>query len=147
MSVLQGGGFAGISSYLKTTLIPQATGIRSTNIYDHELTDLAGFPAATITAQELGGKILDNSRNERRYRFTVRVFIDRKRVVGSSSAERLLRTIADELIDKLDADPTMGGNAIDSTPFEAKFGYVDREQNDIRLMEVLIDARCAITWR
>lgn len=138
--------FARISNYLKFSLIPNISSIRGANIYDHELTDLAGFPSVTITVQELAGRILDNARNERVYRFTIRVFIDRKNF-GSQKTESVLRTVADEFIDKLDADPTLGGNCIDSIPFPAKFGYIDRESNDIRLMEVQLDARNAITWR
>lgn len=144
----QGTGYVGISNYLKNTLIPSVTSIRGANIFDHELTDLAGFPSVTITAQEMVGSILDNVRNQRIYRFTIRVFIERnKQNLGSSQAETVLRTVADELVSKIDADPTLGGNCIDARPFNAKFGYVDREFQDIRLMEITLDCYDAITWR
>lgn len=148
MATRQGGGFAGISSYLISSLLPSVTTLRTANIFNHELTDLAGFPSATVTAQELQGKVLDNSRNERIQRFTIRVFIDRnKQNLGSSQAETILRTLADEITLKLDADPSLGGNCIDSKPYDAKFGYVDRENNNIRVMEITLDARDVITWR
>jgi len=148
MSTIQGNGITGCSNYLKNTLIPSVTSIRSANIYDQELTDLAGFPAVTITVQEQSGSFLDNTRNQRIYRFTIRVFIDRNQVnFGSSKAETILRTVADEMTLKLDADPTLGGNCIYSKPFVAKFGYVDREQTNIRIMELQLDCVDAVTWR
>lgn len=148
MATRQGGGYIGISNYLKTALIPTVISIRSSNIFDHELTDLAGFPAATITATELIGKPLDNTRNERIQRFTIRIFIDRnKQNLGSNTAESVLRTLADEIILKVDAEPTLGGNCIDAKAFDAKFGYIDRESNNIRVMEITLDCRDAITWR
>lgn len=148
MSVLQGGGYIGISNYLKNTVIPSCLTIRSANIFDYEVADLAGFPAATITAQEMVAKILDNSRNERIYHFTIRVFIDRTKTnFGASKAETILRTVADDLINKIDQDATLGGNAIDVKPFDAKFGYVDRENQNIRVAEITLEARCANSWR
>ncbi len=144
----QGTGYTGISNYLKTTLIPSVATIRTANIYDHELTDLGGYPAVTITSQELMGKFLDNQRNMRVYRFTIRVFIDRNtKNFGTEKAETILRSVADELITKIDADPSLGGNCIYTTPFTAKFGYVERQNNDIRMMELMLDCVDAIIWR
>jgi hypothetical protein len=148
MSTLQGGGYTNLSNYIKNTLIPSCTTIRAANIYDYEVADLAGFPAVTITAQDMTAQILDNTRNERIYNFTIRVFIERqKQNFGASKAETILRLIADDLIDKIDQDSTFGGNAIDVKPFNAKFGYVDRELQNIRVVEVSLQCRCANTWR
>jgi hypothetical protein len=148
MATRQGQGITGCSDYLKNTLIPSIASIRTANIYDHELTDLAGFPAVTITTQEQPAKILDNNRNSHTYRFTIRVFIDRNaKNFGSSKAETILRTIADEMTLKLDADPTLGGNCIYAHPAPVKFGYVDRESNNLRLMELTLDCEDVITWR
>ncbi len=145
---LQGTGATGISNYLKNTLIPSVVNIRSANIFDQELTDLAGFPAATITLQTLKGKILDNSRNERIYRFTIRIFIDRnKQNFGSNTAETILRSITDSLVAQIDADPTLGGNCINTVPFEVNYGYIDRENQNIRLCEVILDCKDASQWR
>jgi hypothetical protein len=148
MATRQGSGIAAISTYLVSSLLPSVTTIRLTNIYDNELTDLAGFPAATVTAGEVTGKVLDNSRNERIQRFTIRVFIDRnKQNFGPSKAETILRTLADEIILKIDADSTLNGNCLDVKPFDAKFGYIDRESNNIRVMELVLDCKDVITWR
>jgi hypothetical protein len=144
----QGSGFTGCSNYIKSTLIPSVTSMRITNIFDNELTDLAGFPAATITATEQPGKVLDNSRNEHIYRFMIRIFIDRnKQNFGSSKAETILRTLADEITLKIDSDPTLGGNCIVTKVFPAKFGYVNRESNNLRVMEITLDCQDAVTWR
>ena len=148
MSTRQGQGITGCSNYLKNTLLPSVTSIRITNIFDNELTDLAGFPAATITVMEQDGKPIDNCRNERIYRFTIRVFIDRNaKNFGSAKAETVLRTVADEITLLVDGDPTLGGNCIYVKPFVAKFGYVDRESNNLRVMEITLECEDVVSWR
>lgn len=148
MTLQQGTGHVGISNYLKNVLVPSITTIRIQNIFDHELTDLAGFPAATITASDLAGEFLDNMRNQRGYRFMIRIFIERSKLnVGTQEAESTLRTVMDEFIQRFDADPTLGGNCIYTRPGTARYGYVDREQNNIRVAEITLDAFDAITWR
>lgn len=148
MSTLQGTGIVGCSNYLKNTLIPSVSTIRVSNIFDYEPTDLAGYPACTITSQEVLGKAIDNARNERIYRFTIRIFIDRNvQNFGVNTAESLLRTIADEVISKIDTDLSLGGNCIYTTVFPAKFGYIDRQSNNIRLMEIQLDCHDAITYK
>lgn len=146
--MLQGNGIEATSNYLINTLLPSVTTIRLTNIYDHELTDLAGFPSATLTVSDLKGEILDNYRNKRSYTFTLRIFIDRNKLnFGTSKSEKILRTLSDEIIQKIDSDPTMGGNCIYAMPSPAKYGYVNRENNNIRLLEMQIEAIDANTWR
>ena len=148
MATTQGTGITGCSTYLKTILIPSLTTLRVTNIFDNELTDLAGYPSATITVNNLKGKMLDNARNERHYEFIIRIFIDRnKQNFGSSKAETILRTLADEFITKVDSDPTFGNNCVDSKPSDARFGYVNRQNQNIRMMEVTIDCVDVVTWR
>jgi hypothetical protein len=145
---LQGNGAEALSNYIKNTLIPSVVDIRASNIYDHELTDLGGFPAATITLQELVGAVLDNNRNQHIFRFTIRIFIDRnKQNFGSQKAETILRSLTNNLISKIDADTTLGGNCIIATPFSVKYGYIDREQQDIRIAEVTLDCTDANTYR
>jgi len=146
--MLQGTGATGLSTYLTNTLLVTVPSLRSTNIYDYEVTDLAGFPAATITLSEVLGKVLDNNRNQRTFRFVIRVFIDRlKQNLGASNAESILRTITNDFISKVDADPTLGGNCIIADPFSVKYGYVDREQQNIRMAEITLDCVDANTWR
>ena len=148
MSTKQGTGFVGISNYFKNTLIPSITTIRITNIFDHELTDLGGYPACTITSQEILGRFLDNARNERTYRFVIRIFIERNpKNFGSQKAETILRALSDEIISKIDGDPTLGGNCIYTKPFTAKYGYVNRQSNNIRLVEVQMDCVDAIQYK
>lgn len=148
MSSRQGSGYTGISNYLLNTLLPTITGLRSSNIFDNELTDLAGYPACTISAQELQGKVLDNTRNERIQRFTIRFFIDRNtQNFGSATAESILRSMVDELVLKVDGDPTLGGNCIDTRPFGSPFGYINRQSNNIRVIQIQLDCRDAVRWR
>ena len=148
MSFQQNSTIDTISNYIKTNLIPSVVDIRTTNIYDHELTDLAGFPAATITLQDITGKTLDNARNERIYAFSVRIFIDRnKQNFGSNKTEGILRTMANNFILLVDADPSLGGNVIWARAFNIKLGYVNRESNNLRLFEVTLEVTDAITYR
>lgn len=144
----QGGMFEAISAYLTTTLLPTVTSLQSANIFDNENTNLSGYPAATVTAQELQGRVLDNTRNMRIFRFSIRVFVDRNASnFGVNQSEKIIRQTADEITLKLDADPTLGGTCINAIPFQARFGYVDRQSNNLRVMEIQLDAQCAITWR
>lgn len=148
MTTQQGSGYQGISNYLRDVLIPSITSVRITNIFDRELTDLDGFPAATITIQDLDGKFLDNMRNQRTYRFMVRIFIERgKNGFGTDKAEQVLRLVADECINKIDADISLGGNCIFVYPHKAKFGYIQRELNNVRLMEIQLDCVDAIQYK
>jgi hypothetical protein len=146
--MLQGNGVDAISNYLKTNLIPSLTTVRVANIYDYEITDLGGFPSVTITASELQGKAIDNTRHERVFRFMIRIFIDRNvQNFGNSKAETILRTVADEVVTKLDADYTLGNNCIYIKPITVKYGYINRESNNIRLVEITLDAVDANTYK
>lgn len=148
MATIQGTGITGVSAYFKNTLIPSITTIRVANIFDYEPTDLGGYPSVTITSQEILGKFLDNSRNERTFRFSIRVFIDRNaQNFGSLNAETILRTVSDEMILKIDADPTLGGNCTYTKVAGIKYGYVNRQSNNIRMAEVVIDCIDIITYR
>lgn len=145
---LQGSGAAGVSNYLKNTLVPSVTDIRSANIYDSEITDLAGFPACTITLTEVQSKVLDNNRNEHIFKFSIKVFIDRTKTnFGNSTAESILRSTVNDLITKIDADPTLGGNCVIARPFNAPLLYINRENQNIRYMEVVLEVIDANTWR
>lgn len=144
----QGGMWEGISAYLVQTLLPTVSSLQAANVFDNENTNITGYPAVTVTANEGPGRVLDNTRNMRIYRFVIRVFIDRnKQNFGVNQSEKLLRQTADEITFKLDGDPTLGGTCINAIPFQARFGYVDRQSNNIRVMEIQLDAQCAITWR
>ncbi len=148
MTQQQGTGFVGLSNWLTQVLIPSVQTIRVQNIYDHELTDLAGYPAVTVTATDLLGKYADNTRNARTYRFSIKVFIDRtQQGFGNDKAEGILRAVMDEIIGKIDADITLGGNCIYAFPFTGRFAYVDRQQQNIRLAELILECRDVITYR
>ncbi len=135
-----------LTSYIVNTLLPTVTTVRLANIFDNENTDLAGFPAATVTIGEDIAKVLDNTRNEIGIKLYIRVFIDRSRF-SAQKAETILRNVATEIRTKLDSDITLGGNCIYTKPFNAKYGYVNREQNNIRIVEIELDCFEAYTWR
>lgn len=148
MATRQGGGYSGISNYLTQTLLPRLTTLRLSNIYAYEPTDLGGYPSCTVTAQAMDGKIIDNTRNERIHIFTIRLFIDRNvQNLGVVNAESILRTVADEIVLQIDSDPSLGGNCIDADPFNAKMGYINRQNQNIRVMEITLLCRDAVTWR
>lgn len=144
----QGLGLLGLSYYLTSELLPTLQTLRIENIFDYEKSDIEGYPAATVTGAEIPGKVLDNTRNMRIIRFVIRIFIDRnKQNLGGSQAEFVARSVSDELMLRIDGDPTLGGNCINAIPFGARLGYIERLSNNIRVIEVTLDCQIAITWR
>jgi len=146
--MLQGTGFQAISSYLKITLIPSVASIRTANIFDSEVTDLGGYPAVTITLKGLDSSFLDNTRNKHVFDVSIKIFIDRnKQNFGVSTSEDILRQMAGELISAIDADYNLGGNCIYCEPFIGSPAYVDRENQNIRFIEVSLKCVDANKWR
>lgn len=138
---LQGTGIVGLSNYLKNTLIPSISTLNSSSVYDYEPTSLAGFPSVTIVPTEYTGSVNDNTRNERHYLFMLSVFMDRNIAnLGPDVSEQVIRQTADEIVEKIDADSTLGGNCIICKPTNAKFGYINRESNNLRVLQVTIEA-------
>jgi predicted TIM-barrel enzyme len=135
-----------IIGYLVNTLLPSMATLRIGNIYDREVTDLNGTPAATVTPGELEGEVLDNYRNRRMLPVQIRIFIARDQI-SAQLVEQALREIADELVDKLDADITLGGNCIYTRPHSAEYGYVQRATDDVRVIQVLLECVYIHTWR
>jgi hypothetical protein len=91
-------------------------------------------------------KVLDNTRNQIGVKVFIRIFIDRTRFTAVK-AETILRSIATELRMKLDNDVTLGGKCIYTQPFNAKYGYINREQQNIRIVEIELNCIEANTWR
>lgn len=145
---LQGNGVNSISNYLKNTLIPSVSDIRSANIFDNETTDLAGFPACTITIDSQDSKTIDTHRIQHVFKFTLRIFIDRnKQNFGSSTAESILRSTVGSLITAMDSDYTLGGNCIYCRPSTSNYVYADRENNNLRVIDLVLEAVDVNQWR
>lgn len=144
----QGTGPDGISNYLKTTLLANLTTVNVASIYDYEDLPKAGFPAVTVNLTDKSAKVADNARNIHEFVFTIRVYIDRTaKNFGVSKAEDILRLAANEILQKLDSDPTLGGNCIIASPAPFKMGYVDQGSNNIRLIEIQLTCIDANNWR
>lgn len=91
-------------------LIDAAKDIVDTSTYLHEVFDYRRstfdkYPACTISpADTIDPLFADTQRNQRTYVIEITVYQERKEQ-GDSNAERILRTIADDLITKFDANP------------------------------------------
>jgi hypothetical protein len=135
-----------IIAYIVDTVLPSMSTLKIGSIFDREITDLEGVPAATVTPGDLVGEVLDNYRNRRTLTVQIRIFIARDQI-SAQLVEQALREIADELVEILDADITLGGNCIYTRPHSAEYGYVQRATDDVRVIQVKLDCVYIHTWR
>ena len=145
---LQGQGPTAISTYIATVLLPSMTTIRISNIYEQEDLPKLGFPATTITWTDKAGAIADNTRNRVEWTFTIRIYIDRTaKGFGTNRAEQILKLAGAELLQKLEANPKLGGTCVDSKPAGYRNAYINQGSNNIRLIEVQLVCIDFNTWR
>ena len=74
-------------------------------VFDYRRSDFSGYPAAVVSPADINDmSFADTARNQRTYIIAIRIYQERLNQ-GDSNAERILRTIADELITSFDSDP------------------------------------------
>ncbi len=124
------------------TQIKTCSHIANANIFDHAKQDFDGYPAVTVFAAEGAGRFADTVRNERHYIFSVRVWQERLKQ-GPENSESLMRTIVDDLISIFDAAPYLDGQRLLGrgycTPIPSAWRFIQGEQIDMRMAEILID--------
>jgi len=127
------------------TVLSQVSALK--HVYEYEITQPDGYPCATVTPAEIvDNAFLDSGRNRRSYVFSIKVMQERTRVSGSTKperdAERLLRELVDEIIQKFDdpANNTLSGACIFSFPIPAKWGYRQSPDVDVRIAEIMLQA-------
>lgn len=113
-------------------MIKTSSEVDSTAVYDHAKSKLTKYPTITVTAagnQE--SYFADTSRVGRTYNFNVDVYQERFEQ-GEDNAERILRTIIDDLISIFDADvylqTALEGRGF-AKPFNGDWGYTGEQLN------------------
>lgn len=119
--------------------IKTSTEVDSSAVFDHART-IEKYPCIQVTAAgNADSQFADTTRNSRTYNFYVDIFQERNEQ-GHDEAERILRTIVDDLITIFDADiylnNTLRGRGY-AKPFNGDWGYVG-EQNNTRSARIII---------
>lgn len=125
------------------TLLQSLTKIQ--NFYNFEATNLEGFPALTLTPSANENAYATSTENRRVYAFVIRLYVER----GSGNdaerqAERTLREMVDNVLDRLDKNYGLSGVTIESQTgytflfmeaIPSRWGYAGRE-NQMRVAEI-----------
>lgn len=134
---------------ISTLLVNKLSAIASLNgVYDYEPAQPinGAYPFATVTPKILDGEFGDTQRNIRTYSFAIRVYQERtKAAFGNQKAERLMRSICDDILTAFDLDTQLGGGVLYVKPLKADFSYIDREIGDTRFAEFLADCVTSVT--
>lgn len=122
-----------------------STEIDSDNVFDYRRSRFEGFPACVVVASNISNaEFADNQRNRRSYMVSIRIYQDRT-AQNYSDAERIIRTISDDLIDIFDADPYLGNTLAGRgfiRPIPGRFlePPSEGEGPDVIGMEILLEA-------
>lgn len=123
--------YVSIAVQLKTLL--QSITELST-IYDYEAKELNQYPCATLTASSHKNDFQDTAANRRSFVFTVRLY---NRTDSASDGERIMRVVADKVMQTIEANVTLNGSCDWATPSEGVWGYQEREV-PVRVCEITI---------
>lgn len=131
-----------------SAIITKINGVGTLNtVYNYEIdkpTD-GKYPFATVTPTRFDGEFGDTIRNIRKYEFAIRVYQERVEAgFGNEKTERVIRTIADEILTAFDADTTLSGMVKMIKPLSGSFDYVDREIGDTRICEFIVEATAVV---
>ena len=119
-------------------------------VYDYEATQFSGGPVATLSFSDNENDYATTESNERVYALDVRVYVSRDEPRTDEEAERIMRTILDDVIDKFDSDyllnslsePT-GKTLINTLAVPSRWGYSPRE-SQYRVGEVSVRCRVRV---
>lgn len=111
--------------------VKTSTLIDSTSVYDHAAT-ITKYPCVQVTvAGNQESYFADTNRTGRVYNFNVDIYQERFEQ-GEDNAERILRTLVDDLITIFDGD-TYLGNVLQgrgfARPFNGDWGYTGEQLN------------------
>lgn len=105
--------------------------------YDHEPKELLQYPAATLTALSHADAFADLAANNREFVFTIRVYY---RTEDASSAERVVRSIVDDIIAAIESDVTLRGTCDYAKPTGGTWAFGEREV-PVRYCQITIAAK------
>ncbi len=125
--------YVSISGQIKT-LLESITELNA--VYDYEEKNLQKYPCATITAVAHKNEFVDLAANKRRFTFIIRLY---NRTDSASDGERIMKIVADKVMQKIESNVTLGGSCDFAIPSEGKWGYQDREV-PVRVCEITVEA-------
>ena len=107
--------------------------------YEPEIGDVIKDPFAVVIASGNENEFASSSENKRQPGFIIRVFVERKQR-GVSSAESLMVSIMDALVDVFDQDFTLGSTVLISKAAPSRWGYVLGDK-EYRTAEITIQTQ------
>lgn len=118
------------------------TGMNATNVYDHEPNVFTEYPAISIVPSDTPRtEFADTARNYRDYTFSIKLLQER-REFGANKAERVLRTLTDQMLKMFDGsrylygDQLLGRGFVQVAP--SRWAYIQTDQVDMRMAEILL---------
>lgn len=124
------------------TILRGVDGIPDNAVYLYEPNEMGNFPVIAIVETGNEAEFDTNKDNERIYRYTIRIFVERAQA-GVEKCEANLRNIRDDIIDALDSDsyftgislPT-GYTMINTFAAPMRFGYIAGREGELRAAEI-----------
>jgi hypothetical protein len=114
-------GYVAIANKL-VELIDEVTEVEQ--VYNHEPSEIETYPAATVQAIGHRDRFNDTASNIRSFTFLIRLYY---RADVDQDAETILRTVADAVIAKLEANVTVAGVWDIARPTESTWRWGERE--------------------
>lgn len=121
--------------------LQSVAGIRE--VYDHPANDIKGYPAIIFYPTECIPTILDTRRTKRTYTYVVTIMQEVAKV-GVQKADRVLREIEDLVFNAFDTDIDLSGSILKVVPVESVWGKEDREDGQVRTINIKIQAEESI---
>ena len=145
--------FAELTYTLKNIL---KANTRIQEVYDYDTIKFRGYPAVVIIPSDNESDYETTTENQRKYVFTIRVFVERK-VNKPEEAESILRNLMDTMLDDLEksanwtltsANLPAGYTLLVLHPSPSAWGYQDVDNATLRYAEikvvVLVSVDCNI---
>lgn len=115
--------------------------VDSAAVIDYAKSKMDHYPTISVTPADNQDAIFaDTQRNQRTYNFAIRIYQERMEQ-GEEAAERIMRTIVDDLITLFDANlylnTTLQGRGF-AKPIPSTWQYVQGELPNTRMAEIII---------
>lgn len=121
--------------------IKQSNLVQASSIFNYEKAGFSGYPAVTVTPHELQAQFADNSRNEMRYFFSVKVYQERLEQ-GDQASEQLMMSLVDDLNTILDGDLQFGSQLVGLgflRPVQVQWRYNQAPQAVERVADITVE--------
>lgn len=130
-----------------TNIGNQITSILTANIpnvnviHNYVESNPSGYPSISVEAYDGNAKFIDTGRNERTFIFRI-IVLQERLVVGASEAERIMRSLVDQILSVFDdrANLNLNNSCNFARPIPSKWGYVQAPDIDLRSAEIILEA-------